>query len=367
MPPVLKISCSLTCGRFKSRRTNILTDEKDMSLTVELLRLIGSPFATTGGSRSESTDLPKLHSCSEKNRMTYLFLERANLCAPSSYSSIYREADRRRQRIEDAVANVSNVLVDAEIDHAIFKTIRPYRSTTVDIDTLIFQNEDYLRSVEVMQRAGYKLVVRGPRSTTLWDQGVDIGIDLYEQVAVSFITYIDKHTLVAHASAARLPNGREFRTLAPEADLACIIAHSIMKEQMYTLSEYYTCIYYLKRIEVEAFLQLVERNNITNATRAHTAITALLHQTAHKTIPKKLQQIVEGLGEESFETARLVRGDYRTPHKYHPITTAKSLLEISKGKATRESVAVQLIHMADPTILRDFLGKITDHVRRETY
>ena len=338
-----------------------------MSLTVELLRFIPSPFAATGDSRSESTDLARLHSCSEKNRMTYLFLERAGLFAPSSYSSIYRKADRRRKRIENAVANASKILTDAEIDHAVFKTIRPYRSTTVDIDTLIFRNENYLRSIEVMQRAGYKLIVRGPRSTTLWDQEVDIGVDLYEQVAVSFVTYIDKQTLVTQAATIELSNGRNFRTLTPEADLACIIAHSVIKEQMYTLSEYYTYIHYLKQIDVEAFLQLIQRNRITKAVRVHTAISALLHQVAYGTIPQKLQQIVNGLGKENFETARLVERNYATPHKYHPITIARTLLEISREKATRESFAVQLIHMADPFILKDFLKKIVEHAYRETY
>jgi hypothetical protein len=338
-----------------------------MSVTVELLRLIASPFVTTGGARSENADLAKLHSCSEKNRMVYLFLERANLRAPSSYSSLYQEADQRREKIEDAVAKVSKVLADAEINHAVFKTIRPYRSTTVDIDTLIFKNEDYLRSVKMMQRAGYKLVVRGPRSTTLWDQVVNIGIDLYEQVAVSFITYLDKQTLAAHAATTKLPHSKEFKTLTPEADLACIIAHSMIKEQMYTLSEYYTYIYYLRQMNIKNFLKIITQNHIKIAARTHTTITALLHYTAHKTIPKELQQILKGLGGENFETTRLAKREYKTPHKYHPITIAKSLLEITKGRETRKSIATQLIHMLEPQISKDFIGKLTDHVFRETY
>jgi len=338
-----------------------------MSLTVELLRLIASPFVTTGGARSENTDLAKLHSYSEKNRMAYLFLERANIRAPSSYSSLYQEADQRREKIEDAVAKVSKVLTDAEINHAVFKTIRPYRSTTVDIDTLIFKNEDYLRSVKMMQRAGYKLVVRGPRSTTLWDQVVNIGIDLYEQVAVSFITYLDKRTLVAHVATTKLPHSKEFRTLAPEADLACIIAHSMIKEQMYTLSEYYSYIYYLRQMKIDNFLEITKQNHIITAARVHTAITALLHQTAHKTIPNELNQILDSLGEESFETTRLIERNYDTPHKYHPITIAKSLLEITRGRITRKSLADQLIHMFDPNISKDFLKKLTEHAFRETY
>ncbi|MHA1832380.1 MAG: hypothetical protein ACTSV7_00175, partial [Candidatus Baldrarchaeia archaeon] len=161
--------------------------------------------------------------------------------------------------------------------------------------------------------------------------------------------------------------GKQVRTLKPEADLACIIAHSLIKEQMYLLSEYYTFIYYLEQIDIKHFLEIVKQNNITFAVKTHTLITALFHKVVHKTVPKKLQRLLNALGEESFETNRLIKKGLETPFKYHPITIVKSLLEISKENEIRKSIGSQLIHMLNPNVSREFLEKVINHIKRETY
>lgn len=333
---------------------------------MELLRILGSPFETSPTSKKAETTTELLQ-LSAKNRMLFLFLDTIEQDGLSQYSYLFEKENLRRLEINRAVARVSKVLTDAHVNHAFFKTIRPYRSTTVDIDTLIFENNAYRKSINAMKKAGYRLVVIGPRSTTLWDQEANVGVDLYEQVAVSFTTYMDKQTLLGNTTETKIQQGEIVKTLTPEADLACIIAHSMIKEQMYTLSEYYTYIYYLKRMRINNFLRIVRQNHITVAARVHTAITALLHKTAHNTVPLELQQILASLGKENFETARLVEKEYDTPHKYHPITIIRALLEISKGKNTRKSLVDQLVHMSDPKISRDFLKKLTEHASRETY
>jgi hypothetical protein len=236
------------------------------------------------------------------------------------------------------------------------------------LDILILgEDGSYAKSIEAMQGFGYKLVVIGPRSTTLRDLDADIGIDLYDEIAVSYITYLDKRTLVDYRTTAELPNGKSVETLKPEADLACIIAHSIIKEQMYTLSEYYTFLYYLKQMNVDNFLRLIRKNNITSATRTHAAITALLHKTAHGIVPEKLQGILGDLGPEKFETARLSKTNFETPHKYHLITVARSLREIAKGTKSRKSMAIQIYQLAHPSFATKFTKALTEHILRQTY
>ncbi len=338
-----------------------------MNLTIELLKVLGSPYELTTISINQNR-LMELSRVSEKNRMLFFYLDKVGKRDFGEIAYLYDKEYSRYVKTNDAIARASKVLSDANIEHAFFKTVRPYTSTTVDLDILILKEVNcFLKSVKAMQNAGYELIVRGPRSTTLCDREADIGVDLYEQVAVSFLTYMDKQTLVDYSTTTNLPNGENIRTLTPEADLACIIAHSMIKEQMYTLSEYYTYIFYLRQMNIKNFLKIVTQNHIKIAARTHTAITALLHYTAHKTIPKELQQILKGLGGENFETTRLAKREYKTPHKYHPITIAKSLLEITKGRETRKSIATQLIHMLEPQISKDFIRKLTDHVFRETY
>jgi len=301
--------------------------------------------------------------------MSFLFLNTIGEKAGFGFlRNLYEKEKAKYSKTLDAISRVSRLLMDANIKHVVYKTLRPYESTTVDIDTLIFESgSKYWKAVKAMQKAGYKLIVQGPRSTTLEDMEIDIGIDVYEQVAVSMITYIDKEKLFEYVITARLPNGATVRTLKPEADLATVIAHSVIKEQMYTLSEYYTFIRYLKRMNLHNFIQIAEQNNITHATRTHATITALLHKAAHNTIPEELQQILTHLGQESLEATSLIESDFETPHKYHMLTLTRSLLEIMKGKKCRNSVSLQFLRMLNPKFLRNFLNASIQHITRKTY
>jgi len=352
---------------ISSSKVECMTSNEDVNSTSKLLRLIGSPFSPAEPSEVDQNLLKQLYYKSSRNRMAFLYLETMKRNELSDLSTLYNREDKRRADTNDAIAKASRVLADARIDHVVFKTIRPYEYTTADIDILIFEDTDYLKSIIEMRNVGYKIVANGPRSATLWDQRGRIGVDLYQQVAASFIIYIDKQTLVNNVKTIELPNHEVVRTLKPEADLACIIAHSIMKEQMYTLSEYYTFVYYLRQMNIEDFLNLAKQNNITHAAKTHATITALLHKVAHQTIPKKLQQILNQLGEENLEKARIIKNNFETPHKYHPITVVKSLAEIAKGKETRKSIAIQLVRMLDPNISKDFLKKLVDHAFRKAY
>jgi hypothetical protein len=339
----------------------------NMNLTIELLKVLGSPFETTRVSTSQE-EIIKMSRISAENRMLFFYLHKIGPKNLGKLAGLYEKERKDYIRTNDAIVRASQILTTSNIKHAFFKTIRPYTSNTVDLDILIFGEDiDYIRSVKVMNDAGYKLVTNGPSSTTLLDRQANVGIDLYSKVAVSYITYMDKRTLYSRVTTAGLPNGEYIKILEPEADLSCIIAHSIIKEQMYTLSEYFTFTHYLKQMKIDNFIQIVKQNNITSATKTHASITALLHRIAYRSISAELQQITENLGEEKLETTRLMRNNFETPHKYHPFTVAKSLLEITKGSESRRSVAMQTYHMLNPNFTRKFLKELLQHIKRETY
>ena len=299
-----------------------------MDLTVELLRLMGSPFARERPIQAplelrDHSELMKLCKLSEKNRMLFFYLEKARTLDSRTFSVDYEKEDARRLIMNDSISKASEILSQARIEYAVFKTVRPYESTTVDIDVIIFR-EQYAKAVKAMQEARYSFIAQGPMSTTLWDKEANIGIDLYDEVAVSSITYIDKRKLVDYVTEIELPNNRSVKTLKPEADLACIIAHSVIKEQMYTLAEYYSFIYYLRVMDVSNFLQIVKESHIKGPAKAHATITALLHQTALEIIPDPLCQILNAIGIDNLEAAQLLTRKFETPHKYHPITIGRS-------------------------------------------
>ena len=116
----------------------------------------------------------------------------------------------KRKCIEDsqAISRVSKILTNSGVQYAVFKTLRPYAFTTVDVDVLIFGDKvEHLRAVDSMLNAGYKILARGPKSVTLKDPKSNLGIDLYEQIAVSFINYMDKKKLANFVTTVKLPNG----------------------------------------------------------------------------------------------------------------------------------------------------------------
>jgi hypothetical protein len=340
-----------------------------MKLTLELLRLIGSPYAKTTQISNVNLHERSLYEYSKKNKISLLYLESLKK-SHSLYTlePIYRKEQAQYLKTLSAIARVSTVLAKKNIEHAVFKTVRPYKSTTVDIDIIVLGDKTCQKeSLKAMLGAGYEMVTSGPMSVTLWDKEASIAIDLYEQVAVSYITYIDKEKLFAHVASVKLSNKKHIKSLNPEADLASIIAHSIIKEQMYTLSEYYTFIHYLKQLDVQTFLQIVKQNNLTTSTKTHASLTALLHRATHKSVPDKLQQIINTLGEENLEMASIIQNDFRTPHKYHILTVARALLEITKGKKTRESIATQILNMTNLDFAKKFVRDLMKHVVRETY
>lgn len=339
-----------------------------MNITIELLKLLGSPFVKTTSSIYEKGIMAELSRYSRNNRILLYYLETIIKSNLDHFYILYQEENSHYLASLDAIARASKALADIGIEHAVFKTIRPYRSATADIDILIFgEKNNYIKAINEMQKVGNKLVVYGPRSTTLWDPKANIGIDLYEQVATSFIIYIDKQTLAPHLTTTMLENGNYVKTLKCEADLLCIIAHSIIKEQMYTLSEFYTFVHYLKRLELENFLSLVEQNNLSQAARTHTTITALLHKVAFGIVPRELRELQNSLGENKFEASRMIQKEFETPYKYHPITLARSLIEIAKAEKARESLATQLYHMLNLKFSKDFVSKMINHILRETY
>jgi hypothetical protein len=337
-------------------------------MTLDLLRLIESHDISLIENLNDDS-VKNLHEYSLKNRMPTSFLEKF---AESSKFPAMKELAAREQEdflgMLDAVSRVSQLLESANMRHAMFKTIRPYRSTTVDIDTIIFGNHsDYHRALRTMKNANYVMLAEGPMSATFWDHTANIGIDIYYEIAVSALCYVDKNKLIQFSKTVRLPNDAEASLLEPEADLLSIVAHSIIKEQMYTLSEYYSFINYLEKLRVDVFLDLLKETNLTNAARTHASITGLLFEATHRVTSEKLRRIVETLGQDDFETSRILRHDLQTPHKYHPITVGKSLLEIAKGKKSRTSIAMQLYRMTNPTFTGKFLNALLQHVTRETY
>ena len=336
--------------------------------TYNLLKTIGTPFSSFKNELNK-IDIEELYRFSKKNRMPLLYLKSiSELDISNKYKFEYEKLINQWLSIEGRIKEILKILEREGIKYTTFKSIKPYIETTVDIDLLIF--DAYEDTVRELQKAGYILLERGPLSSTFRDPEIKIDYDIYDEVGVSHIIYYDKELVKEKLIEKTFTTGGYIESLSPDTDLLAIIAHSVIKEQMYTLAEYYSTLYYLKSMDetdIDSFLIMSEKLRLNTAVKAHLGITYNIHKMVHKEEPPPLRTIISRLGYDGLETKRVLENGFKMPHKFHPFTLMKALCEQFQEPKSRRSVAEQFKNMANPRFFADFIPRLLSHVIRETY
>jgi len=337
------------------------------SFTLKILKITGTPFAKTEKISITEVD-PGLLRYAILNRMHLLFLESLTRHYTDLFLGEFRKLSKRFERVNDTIVNVAEILETNNVEYAYFKSIRPYREVTVDIDVIIFH--DRKKTTQILKDTGLRLLEIGPLSTTLRDETVGINIDLYGEIGVSNIIYMDKQKTLPYVIKTEICKGYSVKTLDPVADLLAIISHSIIKEQMYVLSEYFTTIHYLYQMNNQELCRLVETAEewkLTKAMSTHLSITSLIHMKAHGFIPNQLKKLHKKISYNRREAERIRKRDYQIPYKYHPLTVINSFIEKFSEPTASKSFAIQLFKMANPTFATIFINKAFQHLFREKY
>jgi hypothetical protein len=339
------------------------------NLTYDILTTIGSPFISAKYVQVDGM-INELYRYAVKNRMPLLYLEALKrLGKIGSLRKKYNKLNDRYIKTIQAIFRVSQVLERASVDYAFFKTMRPYREVTVDIDTIVF-GSDYKKAVRALSAAGYRLLEVGPLSTTLRDDDLSINVDIYDEISASYIVYLNKDKLSNFVIDQKLPNSIVVRSLSVSAHLLAIISHSVLKEQMYVLSEYYSTLYYLfnvSKAQLDEFLGLASNLKLVVPVTTHLGITSFLHRAIHKFIPDKLAYLLDESGFDVKEIKRLAASELSMPHKYHFLTITHALIEKLGEQKARRSFAVQGINMFRSRSGLSVVGKLLNHKTRENY
>jgi hypothetical protein len=337
--------------------------------TYNLLKFIGSPYERIDVLPNYIPEVT--YDFASKNRIRLLYLNA--LAKHQKIFSLQFERDKlleKYQEIQRAFTRIANLFGEAKINYAFFKSIRPYEEVTSDIDILVFGSQ-YERVLKAMNNAGYGCLGRGPLSTTFQDKESQIGLDIYEDVGVSHIIYMDKNKLQDYCIEVDVLGSCSGKALSPEADLLAVIAHSTIKEQLYVLSEYYTTLYYLKdskNFNLTSFASLSKQCNLLISAQVHLSITGLLHYSVHGFIPEQIIRLLRMLNANSgFEQARVAKIGMTMPYKYHPATIARVFAEKLEEKKARKSFAIQMTSMLNPEFSFSFSKLALKHVFRETY
>jgi hypothetical protein len=285
--------------------------------------------------------------------------------------------DREREKLRSqcakiayATAKVARILKKACVCYAFFKTIRPYREVTVDLDIIIFgPSSQYKKALKALLQTGYALLDGDILSSTFRDITAELNIDIYSEVCVSRLIYVDKTTLEECVVDKSVAN-EVINCLNQPADLLCLIAHSVIKEQMYVLSEYYTSLYLTEQMsngDFDILSQLMKEGWLCHTVSTHFTFTAFTHYFVHGVFPSTLLRILKSIDVNYSELSRLRKSHFLMPHKYHFLTFARALLEKSGERKGRNSFAYQTLKMLDPRFTSTAIYRTIGHVFRESY
>ena len=344
--------------------------------TIKLLRTIGSPLLLKNEPFVNGTESLELYDLAVKNKISLLYLESLRQQGKlNKLNKKYDEEYARYLNFLDRLGGVSNILESANIEYVIFKTIKPYPAVPGDVDIVVLgDNDTYKRVNRIFLESGYRYVRdvdnTSPTLPDLVNPEGDIVVDLQEELELSYVIYMDKNKFRGHIVKREITPGVEIKTLIPEFELATVIMHSLT-EYLYLLGEFYTFLYSLARMnerDIDDFVAVLKENKITTVAKSFITITVVLHEAAYSVIPEKLEYVLDRLDYEKTEAERLLKNNFKMPHKYCALTVAKAILEKMGERRFMRSVLVQMVKMlTNPKLLKYMIGEVIEMRRREYY
>ncbi|ABW02286.1 nucleotidyltransferase family protein [Caldivirga maquilingensis] len=132
------------------------------------------------------------------------------------------------------------------LEYTVVKTLKPFRRIPSDID-LVVRREDLGRVIRMFRNNGLRLLDWAPYGATLHSTSYNYYLDVTTDLSVSGLVYISGEYLITHTVDRRI-NGVKVRAPVEPLDLLATIAHSVIKEWMFTLSDYYTAVLWLSNL-----------------------------------------------------------------------------------------------------------------------
>lgn len=311
-----------------------------------------------------------------KNKVPLLFLERAiNICPGSkSLRNLYQAYLKKSRLALSLVREINEILNQVQIDYVLFKTFKPFPFVRIDVDIIFFTRKELRRAWHALRSQGYNLAGYGAFSITLYSPKHNMNIDLHLEIAVSRLVYIDKQLLQDYITEFNM-DGDRIPVLEPSATLATVIAHSLYKEQMFTISDYYETIIHMSNMtepQRGSLVSLAEHTRVEFSIKVGLMLVdALTKVVFKKTVPAitETAQMIH-VSEIEERTIQLLLGHFvknvRLPYKYHPIAIGVAfIMKAFRDPVMRATLTNQFVEMITNTSY--FLESTLLHMRRETY
>jgi len=326
-----------------------------------LIKAIGLPQLLEG-ENPQHNEASKLFQLAELNKITLLFLEslKGFRKPPPLESQLARYRDRH-QRTLDLITLVSSQLNSLEIRYTLFKTLKPFPYTPADIDILLWSKRGLSKTSHGLEKKNLKPLDWDLHGLTMFSFDHGINVDLTTEIAASSFVYLDKKALFEHSSQVKV-HGSKVQTLQPYADLVVVAAHCMYKEQMFTLSDYYT-FGLLSRYYQEA-LEFAEKTHAEFALETALKLTHDITISAFgsdNALAKRLENSLQ-----KMDMSRMPRMDknFDLPIKYPSRIVLRGLFEkILEDPITRNSLPAAL----ESTLQPKSINKLLTHMKRKGY
>ena len=346
--------------------------------TLQIIRIIGSPLIKSDPPNLiyKKNEIKHLLRIADTNKIHLFYIESMIklLKECPQLRSIYSAYRQKYQDFLSWIMDIAKILNDSGIQYAVFKTLKPFPVIPSDADLLAFEDKGLNKANHLLKMRGYKILKVGPNSVTLKNPKLEFKIDMHKEIAVSHLIYMDKHELENYLKIKYI-GGLPIVVFSQEVDTLISMNHSIYKEQIYTLADFYSILYTLSGItkkQYANFIELTKTQKSKLAVLSTLAFTTLLHKMAFNYIPSDLIQLYAELAPKTchfatnYEVRKLLNSK-DLPHKFSPITVTAAILAKLQYPRTRRNFPKQLKAFLKASFFRDFSEQIWQHIKHGTY
>lgn len=132
------------------------------------------------------------------------------------------------------------------LSYAVVKTLRPIPHIPSDIDILVHPR-DMAEASRRLGKDGLDFLSRVPYGVTLHDAESGFSVDLTEELTVAGLEYVSRDLVLDETIEYRICDG-DVMIPKPFVDLLIIIGHSVFKEWIYTLRDFYSTMVWLEHL-----------------------------------------------------------------------------------------------------------------------
>ena len=212
------------------------------------------------------------------------------------------------------------------LDHVFIKLRKPVAYVPSDIDILILRNL-ISKAVHRLMGKGFRIEVAEPYCITMTRN--EAIIDLYVYPTLGGIIYINTDKLFEYKEDIEF-NGVKIQTLDPSAEALVTMAHSMYKERIYTLNDFFTVEKWMSKKTVRLAQELNCEDALKVAMNLNKKIRLGLLETPYKIpLPLWLALLMRKFQRDSLTRATSV--------SMLKTLTNKRVGKLLKSKLTRET------------------------------